>query len=669
MSFPYGVDYYPEHWPEKRWLKDAELMNKAGFNIVRLAEFAWSKLEPRRGEYHFDWLDKAIEMLSAKGIKAVLGTPTAAPPPWIVKSHPDVLRIDGYGRRAAEATRKNYCPNNPVYIEFSKRIVEAMVLQYKSNPNIVGWQIDNEFMGDPCYCNNCIEAYRKWLKAKYGSLERLNEECGLIFWGQQYSDWDEIFPPRPPLTMQNPSLNLEWRRFTSDSWVKYQQEQVDVIRKHTSRQFITHNFMGMYKELDYFKLAENLDHVSFDYYPKWGAQMDLAPLAMCHDIMRSLKKRPYWIMELQSGAVVTSQAPIPLPGQIRLWTYQSIARGADGIVYFRWRTCRFGAEEYWHGILDHDGVPRRRYAEVKKTSEELRRITPYLERSIVKPQVAITLVYDNIWAWDMEVPRGDKNYYGESSWGPTLDCYGALYSRNVMVDFVEPTFENVEHYKAVFVPSLMLMDKRVEKNLRSYVEKGGILIATPRTGAKNWNNVIIEDTLPGCLSDVFGIEIEEYTGLPGSERVNLETVGTELTVQNVHAGRNWAEHLVLKDANALAYYQTGSYKSKACASMNKFGKGVAVYVGTFAEKSFYEDLVDWLTKKGSIKPVLPCAEGFEATERINSDSSVVFALNHTQNSISVKCSGEKFKDLSTGKEVNERINLASFGVKVLLRQK
>ena len=668
MSFPFGADYYPEHWPEKRWIKDAALMKGAGFNVVRLAEFAWSKMEPRRGEYRFEWLDKAIETLAGKGIKTVLGTPTAAPPPWIVKAHPDVLRVDGYSNRAPEGTRKNYCPNNAAYNELSVRIVEAMALHYGEDPNVVGWQVDNEFMGDPCYCGNCVEAFRGWLKTKYSSLEKLNEECGLIFWGQQYGEWDEISPPKPPLNMQSPSLNLEWRRFTSDSWVRYQKLQVDVIRRHAPRQFVTHNFMGMYKSLDYFRLAESLDFVCFDYYPKWRAQLDLAPLAMCHDIMRSLKKKPYWIMELQSGAVATNQAPIPSSGQVRLWTHQSVARGADGVVYFRWRTCRFGAEEYWHGILDHDGVPRRRYAEVKKASEEIRKIAPFIEGSAVKPEVAVTLVYDNIWAWDLEVPAGDRSYYGPSSWEPTLDCFGALYARNVMVDFVEPTSEDLGRYKVLFVPSLMLLSDGIEKKLRAYVRGGGILIATPRTGAKNWNNNIVEETLPGRLSDVFGSTIKEYTGLPGGEKVKLETSKAVLGKKAVRECGNWAEVLAPQEARVAARYRTGDYKGKPAVTSNSFSEGTAVYVGTFAEKGFYLDLVDWLINRGRALSVLPSVAGFEATERVSSEHRVVFALNHNQKAISVPCDGAEFRDLLSGGNVKGRIDLGAFGVKVLLKQ-
>jgi len=668
MSLIFGADYYPEHWPEKRWAKDVDLMSKAGFNTVRLAEFAWSKIEREEGEYNFEWLDKAISMLGKKGIKAIIGTPTAAPPPWIVKEHPDVLRLDGHGRRATEATRKNYCPNNARYIEYSRRIAEKLALHYKDNPNVIGWQIDNEFgchASELCYCEACIKAFRDWLKRKYQSLEELNRACGLIFWGQEYRSWDEIYPPRPPFSMQNPSLNLEWRRFSSDSWVRYQEIQVDIIRKHAPHQIITHNFMGLYKDLDYFKLAEPLDLVSFDYYPMWNREVNLAASAMAHDVMRSLKKKPYWIMELQSGAVRTERAPIPRPGEIRLWTIQSVARGADGTIYFRWRSCRFGCEEYWHGILDHDGVPRRRYSEVKKVSEELRKIAPHVAGTSVEAEAAIALDYDNIWALDLEDDYADKNYYGISSWQPALDCYTALYSRNIRVDFVNPTVENMGKYKAVFVPSMMLLNDRIEKNLKSYVKEGGFLIATPRTGAKDRNNVIVDEPLPGRLADLFGMTIEEYTGLPGDKKVEIKTAKAELGSEGKYTCGNWAEMLSLKEARAAARYQKGLYSGKPAVTLNKYGNGTAIYVGTFASAAFYTALVDWLTRKRKIETVLPSAAGLEATKRSGSDGQIFFALNFNEDALKIACDGKEFRDLLTGKKIADTLRVEGLDARIL----
>ncbi|MEM3134722.1 MAG: beta-galactosidase [Candidatus Bathyarchaeia archaeon] len=659
----FGVDYYPEHWPKERWVKDADLMAEVGFNIVRLAEFSWSKLEPREGEYHFEWLDEAIEILSRRGIKVIIGTPTAAPPPWIIKKHSDILRLDRNGVRSPAGTRRNYCPNNPNYITHTKRIVEKMVLHFKDNPNIIGWQIDNEFGIDICYCDNCVKAFREWLRTKYGSLENLNRSCGLIFWSQEYSDWDEIQPPKPPFDMQNPSLCLDWHRFMSDSWIKYQQIQIDIIRRIAPHHLITHNFMGLYKELDYFKLAEPLDIVSFDYYPKWGLSIDYARSAMAHDIMRSLKKKPYWVMELQSGAIKTHMAPTPKTGEIRLWTFQSIARGADGILYFRWRSCRFGAEEYWHGILDHDGIPRRRFSEIKKTSEDLKKIAPHIERTIVKPEIAFTLIYDNLWAWDLEVAYGGRNYYGMGSWEPALDLYKALYSRNLAVDFVEPSKEDLSGYRIVFVPSLMLMSRPIEDKLKAYVKGGGILVATPRTGAKDWNNVITELTLPGVLSDLFGMNVEEYSGLPDNGRVCVEANESILGHRAIGEGRCWAEMLLPRGAGILAIYRDGIYGGRPAATINRYGDGIAIYLGTFLNEAFYMALIDWLIKTAGIRPALPPTSGLEVVERIGPNGKIIFALNYNEEAARVFLD-EEYQELICGEKVKGWVKIGGLDVGV-----
>ncbi len=663
-KFIFGVDYYPEHWPKKRWIEDVNLMSELNFNVVRLAEFSWSKIEPRENEYNFDWLDEAIDLLAKKSIKVIIGTPTASPPPWIIKKNPDILRIDPYGRRFPEGIRRNYCPNNPNYIEHTKRIVRAMAQHYKDNPNVIGWQIDNEFGIDFCYCNNCIRAFRSWLKNRYKTLENLNNLCGFIFWSQEYEDWDEISPPKSFLHMQNPSLCLEWHRFMNDSWIKYQQIQVNIIREIAPDHIITHNFMGLYKELDYFRLAKPLDIVSFDYYPKWSSHIDYARCAMAHDVMRSLKKKPYWIMELQSGAVKTTMAPTPKPGEIRLWTIQSIARGADGIVYFRWRTCRFGAEEYWHGILDHDGVPRRRFFEIKKVSEDLKKIVPHIVGTNVRSEIAFVLVYDNIWAWDLEIEYDGKNYYGLGSWEPALDFYRSLYSKNLSIEFVDPTREDLSNYKMVFVPSLMLVNDSIENKLRSYVNEGGVLIATPRTGVKDWNNVVIDATLPGGLADIFGMEIEEYSGLPNHAKVNVSMDKSIFGHEVIGEGRNWAELLSPKKAKVLAQYKTGIYAGKPAATINSYGKGLAIYIGVFPDGTFYSTLADWLIKEGGIKPILPPVEGLEAVERTSSSDRIIFALNHSDKTIKVPLEEEYYEILS-GEKVKNELKIDSLDVKVL----
>ena len=404
----FGADYYPEHWPKERWAEDAKLMKEASINVVRVAEFAWAKLEPMEDNYDFSWLDEAIETLVNEGIEAVMGTPTATPPKWLMDKYPEIYMKDKFGQIRGFGSRRHHCYNSPVYHEYSSRIVAKMAEHYRQNPNVVAWQIDNEFGCQDtgqCYCEDCLAAFKEWLKNKYGTIEAVNVAWGTVFWSQNYQGWDEMILPGYTVCDEsdnnfhghNPGMLLDFYRFSSDSVVNYQKLQIDEIRK-VADQPITHNMMGHFPEIDYFDLGEDLDFVCWDNYPKnqWGIS-DYRNIAMAHDLMRGVKDKNFWVMEQQSGPCGWSVlGDTPEPGQLRLWTYQAIAHGAEAIVYFRWRTCTFGAEEYWYGILDHDGIPRRRYQEIKQTGKELQALSDWIIDSKVVSHVALIKSYDNL---------------------------------------------------------------------------------------------------------------------------------------------------------------------------------------------------------------------------------------------------------------------------------
>ena len=293
------------------------------------------------------------------------------------------------------------------------------------------------------------------------------------------------------------------------------------------------------------------------------------------------------------------------------------------------------------------------------------KIAPHIEKTNVKPEIAFTLSYDNLWAFDLEVGYGGKNYYGLDSWDPSLDFYRVLYSKNLPVDFVDPSKEDLSKYKVVFVPSLMLIDEAAEKNLRSYVKKGGILIATTRTGAKDWNNVIVDAALPGVLSDLFGITVEEYTGLPDDEKVGIETNETMLSRKVAGRGRCWAEMLLPKeDAKIVAYYNMGIYVGKPAATINNYGEGLAIYIGSFPDEILYSAILDWLMERLKIEPVLPSTEGLEAVERTGSNGRVIFALNHSERMIQVPLKREYYEILS-GEKVDGLLKIEGLDAKVL----
>ncbi|MBM4033937.1 MAG: beta-galactosidase, partial [Planctomycetes bacterium] len=394
-----GVDYYPEHWEEERWPEDARLMQEAGISVVRLAEFAWSRLEPSEGDFRFDWLDRALGVLSARGIRAVLGTPTAAPPAWLVAKHPDILPRDELRQPLGFGARLHRCLANPTFRRYSKAITTAMAQHYANHPAVLGWQTDNEFSGNRCYCDECARAFREWLQRKYGTLDALNLAWGTAFWSQEYTAWGQV--PLPWRTTcgsmaHNPSLLLDHRRFASDTTVEFQREQVAILRKLCPEHFVTHNFMGLHDTVDYYALAKDLDFVSWDNYPSGSA-------ALPHDVMRGIRQANFWIMEEKCGHTGwNTMSPIPRPGQVRAWAWQAVGHGAEAIVFFRWRSCRSGTEQFWQGILNHDAVPGRRYREVAQLGREFRELGPEFEGTSPRNEAAILYSYDQIWALQVQ---------------------------------------------------------------------------------------------------------------------------------------------------------------------------------------------------------------------------------------------------------------------------
>ena len=628
----YGVDYYPEHWPEERWEIDASLMESAGINVARLAEFAWVKLEPKEGQYDFSWLDKAIEILGRHNIKTVLGTPTASPPMWLVRKYPQILPRDRDGHVMGPGGRRHYCYNSPEYRELTRKIVSAMAEHYKDNPNVIGWQIDNELgchESNRCYCDNCLIKFREWVKRKYGTLENLNRSWGTIFWSQTYTDWDEIIIPRRTVGAHNPSLLLDFLRFISDSTIEYQNLQVEILRKICPDKFITHNLMGLFGGLDYYKLAESLDFVSWDNYPRFRGNPDPARIALSHDVMRGVNRgRPFWVMEEQSGSAGWEIfGPHPLPGEIRLWSYQGIAHGADAIVYFRWRTCRYGTEQYWHGILDHDGVPRRRYEEVKRMGEELKGITE-LEGSFYKAETAIIYSYDIRWAIEIQ-PNNPAFDYMEQ----IQKYYTGLFNQHVPVDIVHP-LSDLSKYKLVVAPSLYLMTPEIRENLENYVRNGGTLVVTLRSGVKDWNNVVTDKTLPGELSDLLGIEIEEYYSMPQEEKYHIKGIGPErFTCKAI------CEFVNPKSAEVIALYEDGPFAGKPAVTLNRFGSGEAIYVGADVDLGYVESLLFWLITRSKIEIIAMGSRDVEVTVReSNIGTKFIFLLNHSDRSETIKLS-------------------------------
>ncbi|MCI0394167.1 MAG: beta-galactosidase [Chloroflexi bacterium] len=625
--FYFGVDYYPEQWPEERWPEDARLMAGAGFNVVRLAEFAWARLEPQAGRYDFDWLDRAIAILAGQGMRVVLGTPTASPPPWLMTGQPELFRVREDGRRVTYGNRREYCPNHPLYHDYTRGIVTSMATHYGAHPAVIGWQIDNEF-GDRCYCPVCAHAFQQWLRSRYQSLDELNQQWGTMFWSHRYGDWAEIPVPLTTGGSPNPGLALDFYRFVSDSYVAYQQMQIDILRRHCPGHFITHNFMGFkYDRLNYYDLARNLDLVAWDNYQRmqWQMQAEVDPSqgALAADTMRGLKRQNFWVMEQQAGPGGWEIVSVPpRPGELRLWAYQSIAHGADAILFFRWRTARFGTEQYWHGLLDHDGRPSRRYEEIKRMGAEIKRAGGHIYGATVRPAVALLLSYDARFAFQIQ-QNNPQFYYPDH----LHQLYRAFYQRHVPLDVAAPAAD-LSAYRLVLAPALHLVSETVADNLSRFVQAGGVLVLTSRSGVKDEANAVVNRPLPGLLAELSGVEVDEYVSLAAESRNGLEFLLPELATAHPPEATIWCDVLKPNGATVVARYTRDYYAGKPAITLNQFGQGKVVYIGTLGNGPIYETLAGWLLSLAGVRRLLAAAAGVEVTERWQGERRLLFVLNH-----------------------------------------
>jgi len=609
-----GVDYYPEHWDEERWPVDAQLMADAGITVVRLAEFAWSRLEPREGDFQFAWLDRALDVLSARGIRAVLGTPTAAPPAWMIEKRRDILPLDELRQVRDFGARLHRCLANPTFRAYSRAITEAMATHYADHPAVIGWQTDNELTGNRCYCNVCAAGFREWLRARYGTLDALNAAWGTVFWSQDYTAWPQV--PLPWRTAcghlaHNPSLLLDYYRFASDTTVAFQREQVEILREHSPRHFVTHNMMGLHDGVDYYDLAADLDFISWDNYPSDSA-------ALPHDVMRGIQGRNFWIMEEKCGHTGwNTMSPVPRPGQIRAWAWQAVAHGADAVVFFRWRSCRSGTEQFWQGILNHDGVPGRRYEEIARFGREFEQLGSAIEGTTPRNDVAILYAYDQIWALQVQ-PQAPG--FGFRVW---LERYHeALRRLGVGADVVSAEAD-LSRYRLVICPPLYLLSDALAERIESYVAAGGHVVLSARTGVKNQVNFACAEPLPGPLTRVAGAAVEEYDAL-GEARKDIELRdGARFHVST------WCDVLRPEGADVVGTYVGDFYKGRPAITVNRHGDGMAWYVGTLAEPRFFRHFLHSVADTLRLRCVARLPKGVEVGCRDDDRGRILIVTNLT----------------------------------------
>ena len=662
-----GVDYYPEHWPQDRWETDAKLMREAGFNVVRLAEFAWANLEPEEGKYEFDWLDDALAILHRNNISAILGTPTATMPAWLAHRYPAVMAQDKHGQKLVWGVRKNNCLSSETYRQFSRLITTKLATHYNNTANVIGWQTDNEF-GDPvCFCASCLAEFQGWLREKYNTLDQLNQAWGTHFWSQTYRAWGEIQFPVDDASY-NPSLLLDHKRFNSWLNVCFQREQVDILRKYCPDHFVTHNLMGLYPHLNYYDLAKDLDFVSWDNYPVWREPAMPAMASAAADLMRGVKGKNFWIMETTAGTCGWGEmGRNPRPGEIRKIAIQQFAHGCDNLLWFRWRTCTAGREQYWHGLLGHDGQPLRRYREAAQTATDLRALETELAGTTVQSEVAIIFDYDSCWAFMFQPGYhiGTKPA-SEGLWGSNyIDAmrryYEAFFRKGINVDFIPPEAD-LGSYKLVMAPHLHILPDTLAARLSEYVHQGGVLFTDCRTAVKDETNQAYPRTLPGLLGAPLGITIEEYEALAeGMEYVINGSTG----FPGSFTAQYFADWAKLVTAETLASYGEWHMREFSALTRNQYGKGWGYYAGSLVKESaFYGNLATELLARAGLQATLTPPPGVEVSIRAGANGRLLFLINHTAEEKSLPVPETTLKML-LGKAVDQQIILDRYGVAVL----
>ncbi|MCF7668924.1 MAG: beta-galactosidase [Verrucomicrobia bacterium] len=676
----FGTDYYPEHWiypyagtpqnPEERWERDAELMAGAGMNVVRIGELAWGLFEPEEGKYDFEWMRRAMDVMHKHEISVVLATPTAAPPLWLAQKHPEILPLDRRGIAKREGTRRACCLNCDVYWDYSKAVIEAEVKALGDHPSLIAWQIDNAIGGHDTVDSFNEETridWHAWLKTKYESIENLNNMMGTRFWGQIVTDWSQIPMPWEAPTVHNAALELDWKRFLSDTIVAFVKMQTELLHEISGGKPVTTNLRALTRHFDHFDVAEALDFVSSD---SNAALRSRPSESACDiDIMRCLKKQDvnmpggsqgFWVIEQKAGHVDWQDVnSLVRPGIVRLFTYQQISRGADGILYFYWRQPRFGAEKFYGGVLTHDGQGDNRvYKEISQIGEEMKLLGPELKGTSVKAEACILYTHDNAWA--LQYPVQPNKHFSLKRHVQLF--YNAFHDRNIPVDFARPT-EDLSKYKLVIAPSLHLLAGGEADLLKLYVQNGGTLVGTFNTGLVDEHNIAPDTGYPHDLTDLFGLQIIEFDPLPSGEENHLIFKGA-FPATHLHPARHWCDLIEPDGCQILACYAKDFYSGKPAMTINNFGLGKAIYLGTQSHQDFYYDLIAWLRQLCNVFPLIKVPDTVEVALRQTDNVKIYFLLNHQNTHVRIQFY-KPMHDFLTGETIAGNYDLAPHGVLVL----
>jgi len=647
-----GTAWYPEQWPESRWEEDLRLMEAANIKLARIAEFSWSRMEPSEGRYDLDWLERAVAAAAKHHIVSVLGTPTATPPAWLTQKYPEILRVEPDGRRVTHGNRAHASATSPIYREYCRKISTEMAKRFGHNVDVAGWQIDNEYgYALMSYDDLTRKRFQDWLQNKYKTVENLNTLWTTAYWSETYDNWGEV---PIPVGGHNPGLQLEWKRFVTDTWKDYQANQIAAIRKYAEpRQFITGNFMGFFDGFDHYVITEPLTFASWDDYVGSG-HLDADFNGLSHDLTRGFKRENFWVMETQPGAVNWAGVNNFLNrGEVRAMAWQAVAHGADEVGYWQWRSALNGQEQYHGTLVGADGTPVPVYKEVSQLGREFSKVQEAFRGTTPQSEVALLYSYDSHWA--IQFQKHNQKY---DDIGLLKSYYRALRKLTQSVDVISAK-SPLEGYKLVVAPSLNVLPRAVAEHLLNYVRSGGHLVLGPRSGLKDEHSELLAQRQPGYLADALGGRVEQFYALEKDFSVSGKWGSGQASI--------WAEQLsaLNPDTQILMRFgkSNGWLDDQPAAITRSYGKGSIAYIGAILDEKLMKAAAEWMVKESGVAPA--CISGPDSGEvsvRSGGDKRVLVLISFGQETQKVNL-GKKMKLLLSDGH-GESVELPPYGVEV-----